>query len=110
MKWLLILSLLQTAPPPPPRLAISLTPSHTILIDRLPPEATSACLVFKSEDEVLADGTPWAPRHCVWFEGPAENYQEDWDFITKGHNYEMWVEVYLDPDITLESNHLHEAH
>lgn len=95
---------------PTPHLSISLSPSHTILIDHLPLEATGACLVFKSEDEVLADGKPWAPRHCVWFEAPTERYSENWDFITPGHNYEMWVEVYSEPDIMIESNHIHEAH
>lgn len=109
MKFLVLMMIMAAQATVAPRLSISSSPSKTILIDRVPAGATGACLIFKSEDE-LVNGEPWAPRHCFWFTSAVERYQEDWDFITPGHNYEMWVEVYLDPDVTIESNHLHEAH
>lgn len=97
-----------------PRLSISKSPSHTIIVDHIPEAAIGLCVVFQSEDELL-DGLPWTPRHCTYWNAPLASIQDDWAFITPGHNYEMWAVIQtMNTDGTdgpdLETNHLHEAH
>ena len=113
MSWLLAL-LLSAQALPGPRISISLSPSHTILVTGVPESAIGACVVFQSEDEFL-DGKPWAPRHCTYWDTPLTAFQDDWAFITPGHNYEIWAEIQTQladgndgPDYT--TNHIHEAH
>ena len=97
-----------------PHISVSNSPSHTILVDHVPATAFGVCIIFQSEDELL-EGKPWAPRHCWYWEGPITSLQDDWAFITPGHNYEIWAEFQTQladgrdgPDIV--TNHIHEAH
>ncbi len=118
MNWFLALTIALAIPQTldGPRISISKSPSHTIIVEGVPANSIGACVIFQSEDELLA-GKPWAPRHCAfWFAGDmGASFQDDWDFITTGHNYEIWAEIQTvlpdgseGPDFT--TNHIHEAH
>lgn len=87
-----------------PTLSVALTPAKTITVKNVNPQAIGACTIFLSLDDHLDDGSPYAPRHCWFFDndgtaGINYQYQDDWGYIPMGHTYDVSAEVYTDgPD------------